>query len=244
MDQTSQGTQRYAGLLIGLQSRGVKGVNINTNYTWSHCIGDYNTALKTAGPRATQTYTIPGNRRFDWGNCDTDRRQIFNLTAVFESPTFGNRTLRLLGTGWRLAPLYRWSSGSPLTVTLGQDVALNGGTEGLQRPNQIFGSVYGSAEPLQLYLNPNAFAAPATGTFGNMGRNSIVGPGNWGFDMALSRSFTVRENDRLEFRGEAYNVTNSFRPRNPATAVNNRTFGQIRTAFDPRILQFALKYVF
>jgi hypothetical protein len=54
----------------------------------------------------------------------------------------------------------------------------------------------------------------------------------------------VGEAQRLEFRAEAFNLTNSFRPQNPNTALNNNTFGQIRTARDSRILQFALKFVF
>jgi hypothetical protein len=65
--------------------------------------------------------------------------------------------------------------------------------------------------------------------------------------MALSRTFSVREVTKLEVRAEAFNVTNSFRPGVPGagfTTINNNTFGQIRTALDPRILQFALKYVF
>jgi hypothetical protein len=62
--------------------------------------------------------------------------------------------------------------------------------------------------------------------------------------MALSRVFAFRENQSLEFRVEAYNVTNSFRPGNPNVAFNNNTFGQIRTSLDPRITQFALKYIF
>ena len=62
--------------------------------------------------------------------------------------------------------------------------------------------------------------------------------------MALSRTFSLREITKLEVRAEAFNVTNSFRPGIPNTTINNNTFGQIRTALDPRILQFALKYVF
>jgi hypothetical protein len=63
--------------------------------------------------------------------------------------------------------------------------------------------------------------------------------------MALSRTFNLRESQRIEVRAEAFNVTNSFRPENPATVVNTTaTFGQIRSALDPRIMQFALKYVF
>jgi hypothetical protein len=62
--------------------------------------------------------------------------------------------------------------------------------------------------------------------------------------MGLARSFRVRESQRIEFRTEAFNVTNSFRAMDPANALNNNLFGQLRTARDPRILQFALKYVF
>jgi hypothetical protein len=62
--------------------------------------------------------------------------------------------------------------------------------------------------------------------------------------VALSRVFNITEGQRLEFRAEAYNVTNSFRPGNPNNTVGNNTFGQIRTSGDPRTMQFALKYVF
>jgi len=73
---------------------------------------------------------------------------------------------------------------------------------------------------------------------------NIKAPGTWQFDAALSRIFRFRETQSLEFRAEAYNVTNSFRPGNPGTAINSNTFGQIRTSLSPRITQFALKYMF
>ena len=143
-----------------------------------------------------------------------------------------------------MSGIYRFSSGAPLTVTSGLDQVLNG--IGGQRANQISGNPYGdkSAGPLSQFLNPAAFAQPALGTFGNMGRYSITGVNVWAFDTALSRVFRVRENQRLEFRAEAYNVLNSFRPGDPNTALNSSTFGAIRTALDPRIMQFAVKYVF
>jgi hypothetical protein len=62
--------------------------------------------------------------------------------------------------------------------------------------------------------------------------------------MALSRVFQLGEAQRVEFRAEAFNVINGFRRGNPATALSSNTFGQITTALDPRIMQFALKYVF
>jgi hypothetical protein len=97
---------------------------------------------------------------------------------------------------------------------------------------------------LTRYLNPAAFAQPAIGTYGNMSPLNIHGPRTWQFDTSLSRVFKVRESQTLEFRAEAYNLTNSFRPGNPNVTLNNSLFGQIRTSDDPRILQFALKYVF
>src|SRR4029079_10104101 len=137
------------------------------------------------------------------------------------------------------------------------DQALSGTV--LQRPNQIAENAYKdkSGGPLTQRVDPTAFALPSSGTYGNVGWNSLIGPGTWSFDMSLSRAFNIREAQRLEFRAEAFNVTNSFRPggisgapsigggvgTGNSTALSSNTFGQIRTALDPRILQFAVKYV-
>ena len=82
------------------------------------------------------------------------------------------------------------------------------------------------------------------GSLGNMGRNTVRGSGSWQFDLALSRTFRIREAQRLEVRAEAYNVTNSLRRGNPIVGFSSSIFGQINTSSDPRIMQFALKYVF
>jgi hypothetical protein len=239
------GTQNYHGMLLTVQRRAARGLTLNTNYTLSHCIGPEAT-LEAMGPHTDRGgYKDPNYRDFDRGNCDADRRHILNFTAVAETPQFANRTLRLLATDWRLAAIYRWSSGSPLNIVAGSDRSLNG-VPG-QRAHQLVEDPFGdrSAQPLSRYLNPAAFALPAIGTLGNVGRNSIQGPAQWSFDLALSRGFRLREEQRLEFRAEAYNVTNSFRPLNPAVSIGNlRTFGEIRESRDPRILQFALKYIF
>ena len=192
----------------------------------------------------TPGYVDFNNRDFDRGNCAADRRHIFNVTAVAETPQLANPTLRALATGWRLSGIYKKASGDYLTVTGGLDRALTGMSN--QRAHQVLENPYSdtSGRPLTPYLNPSAFAQPALGTLGNMGPANIEGPGTWQFDAALSRVFRFRETQRLEFRAEAYNVTNGFRPGNPGTNLNQNTFGQIRTSGDPRIMQFALKYVF
>jgi hypothetical protein len=164
------------------------------------------------------------------------------LTATAASPEFAsNRTLHLIGSGWRLSAIYKRTTDTFLSATSGVDRQLSDIAS--QRPDQVKANIYKdkSKGPLSQYLDPTAFALPALGSLGNLGRLNIAAPGTWQFDMALSRVFAFRERQSLEFRVEAYNVTNSFRPGNPNVAFNNNTFGQIRTALDPRITQFALK---
>jgi hypothetical protein len=103
------------------------------------------------------------------------------------------------------------------------------------------------------YLNPAAFGTPQPGTLGNLGRVTLVFPPISQFDVALSRAFQVRESQSIEIRAEAFSVLNNFRAGNfinsttssiVDTGLNSPTFGQLRYAMDPRIMQFAIKYVF
>ena len=83
-----------------------------------------------------------------------------------------------------------------------------------------------------------------------MGRTTLTLPMTWQFDMALSRVFRVRETQSLEIRAEAFNVPNSFRVGDPNggppinTNLSSAQFGKVRLSLDPRILQFAMKYIF
>ena len=128
-------------------------------------------------------------------------------------------------------------------MSTNQDRALNG--VGQQRVNQLMLNPYGD-KTVRNYLNSAAFALPAIGTFGNVTVGSIAGPGTWQFDTALSRTFQIREAEKVEFRAEAFNITNSMRMdiNKLTTNYNSSNFGQVTGALDPRILQFALKYLF
>jgi hypothetical protein len=130
-----------------------------------------------------------------------------------------------------------------MTMATGQDRVLSGASKN-QRPNQILGNPYGDRSSLTHYLNLSAFAQPDLGTLGNMRPRNIEGPGAWGLDMALSRNFQVREKQNLEFRAEAFNVTNSLVRLNPNLTLSSNTFGQITSAGPARVMQFALKYAF
>jgi hypothetical protein len=125
-----------------------------------------------------------------------------------------------------------------------------------QRLNQVLANVYldTSGGPDTQWLNPAAFAPPALGTLGNMGRATPRLPRAWQFDAAVSRTFGFLESRSGEFRVEAYNVLNSFRagvpPGSPNSAqivdtnLSSSQFGKIRLSLEPRILQFAVEYLF
>ena len=237
------GTQSYNGMLLSVQRRAARGITVSGNYTLSHCIDDEGGTRGNAGQAFswTETYQDANNRHADRGNCTADRRHAVNLTSVVATPQFSNSVVRALGTGWTLSGIYRYSTGAYVTLTSGLDRALNGVAS--QRPNQVLASPYGNGS-LNNFLNPAAFVLPDIGTIGTQGPRNIGGPAFWGLDMSLARAFHVREKQRVEFRAEAYNITNSLRAGPPATVLNSNQFGQITTALDPRLLQFAMKYVF
>ena len=238
------GTQSFNGLVLTVQHRFSRGLTINGNYTWSHCIGDYSQEFTT--PNVGSGYQDPNNRRYDRGNCVFDRRGNFNLSAAYQVPKFGNRLTTILASGWRISPIFRYLTGQALTIGTGVDRALNDNTA-TQRPNLIApNAVYNSGPGSFLnYLNLSAFQQPAFGTLGNLGTYNVFGPGTFEIDTALARVFQVREHQSLEVRAEAFNLPNFFLRGNPGLALSNpATFGQITTAQNPRIMQFALKYAF
>lgn len=232
----SHGTANYHGFLTTIRGE-LSGINLNANYTWSHCISD-----KVLDSNPGRTPMIGRDR----GNCGSDRRHIFNMTAVAATPEFANPTAQTILSDWRLSAIYRVSSGAYHHITTGSNRSLTEHRGSDQRANQILDDVYldkSGGLGTRLY-NKAAFAHPALGTFGNMGRYAVSGFPNWDLDVALSRTFSVSENQALEVRAEAFNITNSVRPNDPSGNFRSGNFGKIRSVQDPRIMQFALKYTF
>jgi hypothetical protein len=261
------GTQNYNGMLLSVQHRASQRLNFSANYTFSHCIGDYaGRSSNGYGSSADHTYQDRNNRRQDRGNCEVDERHAFNLTGSVETPQFANRALKLAASGWRLSTIYRASSAgnviatnasagvrTPLLGAAATSQASSAGGDaclcdmGNQRldliaPDRVYLDT--SGRPDTFYWNRDAFAPPAPGTLGNVGRVVLRLPYEWQFDLSLARSFRFRERHGIEFRAEAYNLLNSFRPGTIDSNWSSRNFGKIRTALDPRILQFAMKYSF
>jgi len=252
------GNANYNALLVSAQQRLSHGVTFLANYTWSHCISEGDFTRDIAGP----TFLNPYNLAMDRGDCNFDLRHIFNASIVATSPVKGSSIWAHILGNWQLAPLLRAVSGTALPVTTGKDTSLTGINSGdsPERPNYVAGvdPYVASWGPKLQYLNPAAFYVNAPGTYGNLGRDVLRGPGNLQFDLALSRIFPIHESFRLEVRAEAFNVINHTNFVAPATgtgipgistggislSTSSSNFGQITTAGDPRILQFAMKLYF
>jgi hypothetical protein len=131
-------------------------------------------------------------------------------------------------------------------VVSGQDRALVGG--GSQRPNLV-GDPYlpsdrSRAAMLSQYFNPAAYQLPPVGSFGNSGRNTLIGPGSYNLDSSLFKAFPIRESMKLQFRAEFFNALNHANFANPVANIGTATVGSILSASAPRILQFALRLTF
>jgi hypothetical protein len=244
------GTGSYNALILSVEHRLSNHFSMLANYTWSHCIADPQTT-ELSGPM----YTDTSDRRFDRGDCTAvNVAQNFNLSAVLQSPHYSSRPLQWIAGDWQLAPIVGAHTGSYFTVTTGEDNALDDVGTTTQRPNQILADPYCVPQTINCYLSGKAFAYPAAGTLGNLGLNSLIGPNYFDVDVALSRRFPVKEHQYAEIRAEAFNIENRPNFLNPGTAglsggtansaLNSSTFGRIQSDVSPRIMQFAVKYVF
>lgn len=232
------GNANYNGMLASVQHRFTRGFTLLANYTWSHCLnyGDIN------GNIGVGYYQDDLRRYPDYASCAYDIRHMLNITGVAVSPATGKTIAgRLLG-GWKIAPLIRATTGIPINVTVGRDNSLT--AIGRDRPNQVLADPYPALQSPSQWINPAAFVANPTGTFGGLGRNALRAPGNLRVDVALSREFPIAERLRLEARAEAFNVINHANFNAPGGNLSSATFGRITSAGDPRILQFALKLHF
>ncbi len=228
----------YNGLLMKVEHRFARNYTILANYTYSHCISEADFGGDLGGSNTSQ----PFNLKADRGNCGFDLRHVFNLSFVALSPHFrGTWTNRLL-SNWQLAPIVTVHSGMWFSPMTGLDNSLTG--IGLDRPNAVGNPYMNSTTGNLQWLNPSGFAPNALGTFGNAGSDSLVGPGYFDVDTAVSRYFTIRENQRLELRFEFFNLGNHVNFTTPDNNLQDSTFGQIQSDVAPRILQFALRYTF
>ena len=242
------GTADYAGLLLSAQTRFSDSFSVLSNWTVSKCESDQTDTQFSS----TTTSVDPLHPEYDRGPCVSDRRHVVNLSGVVRTPEINK--WGILGdvlSDWQFSPLLRWSSGNWLTPVTGVDTALTGQPD--QRALQILPDPYsdrrvetrpdGSPAAI-VYLNRDAFAAPAPGTYSTVHARSIQGPSLLTNDLAITRRLRMPKGHALQVRWEIFNVVNHVNYLAPVVSLNSANFGRITTTGDPRIMQFALKYEF
>jgi len=234
LDDTGRGN--YNAMFLQSQRRLKDNLSVLANWTLSKCMSDPATTEIT-GP----TIVNPANPDLDYSYCSSDRRHVVNLSVVARTPQFGTGVAHKVLGDWQVAPIVRWQSGNRSIVSTGVDNALTG--MGGQRAVQILDDPYGSGAPTQ-YLNRAAFTSPTTGTYSTLAPFTVVNPSTLQNDFALTRSFRLSPAQALQVRWEVFNVFNKVNFNAPITSLNSASFGQIQTAGDPRIMQFALKFTF
>jgi hypothetical protein len=178
-----------------------------------------------------------------------DIRHRFALSAVYDLPKLGERGwANALTRGWNLSALFQAQSGYPLTISVFGDTA-NAGTllgENPVRANYTGQPVFTSGtHTADMWFNPAAFSTPAAFTFGDVGRNTVYGPGQQTLDLALQREFSLTEKVRFQFRAEAFNALNHTNLGTPNRFVNTPQFGTITEAATPgREVQLGLRLSF
>ena len=252
------GTGSYEGLYFSAQKRLSHGVSAQVNYTWSHCISD----VYNQNPTGTGV-APPTNRRQFRSNCvGIDLRHLFVLNLVATTPKFSSRALRILASDWQVAPILEVKSAAFFTVYSGTDRALT--TVANQTPNLASANPYPDNQNINNWISRSAFANPDLGTYGNLGYNNLKGPGVFQLNMALSRTFAIKEKKTIQIRAEAFNLPNHLNAFAPGAAPNAGqaganvsltapNFGQITndisgnnglTSGDYRVVQIAMKFVF
>lgn len=238
----STGKSSYNSLQATLDKRFSKGLSILANYTLSKSIDN---SSENKGTGVTQTDS--NNLNYDRGLANFDHRHRFTASVLYELPRISSQRLvnSLLG-GWNLTGIYTYQSGTPFSILSGVDNARTG--TGNQRADIVGDPVLSGSrtrsEQIAMWFNTMAFTTNALGTFGNSGRNIVIGPDFKSLNIGLHKNFAITERVKIQLRGEAFNVLNNVNLNLPNATRTSTAFGRITSAGDPRILQFAARLTF
>lgn len=242
----SVANSEYNSLQASVRQRLSHGLAVQGSYTWGHAIDD-SSAVRNTVP--TDSYDLA----FQRGSSTFDVRHAFTGFVSYDVPNFVRRFPRF-GTGWQLNSLLTFSTGQPLNILAGTNVSGTG--ENQDRVNLI-GNPFENVPVLTgttavQYLNPAAFAKPAAGSFGNIGRDLFYGPGFGSWDFSVFKRTKVTERISTELRVEIFNLLNRTNWANPNVNFSSSSFGQLTQTLnggsapglgfgEPRNTQVALK---
>jgi hypothetical protein len=191
--------------------------------------------------------------RYDAGPSVYDRANTAFANFVYQIPLLKNSDNHLLKTvagGWSLSGIVTMESGAPLNMGVSGTNVANVVPNSGNRPDLIGKISY--PKMATEWFNPAAFAAPALGTYGDLGHDAVRGPGRDDWNLSLFKDFVISEarGSRFEFRAESFNTWNhtqfkgDYNNGGISTNVGSSNFGQVTSAFDPREFQLGAKLIF
>ncbi|HYK20385.1 MAG TPA: TonB-dependent receptor [Pyrinomonadaceae bacterium] len=235
----SDGNSTYNAMQLWLNRRFSNRLAFQAAYTWGHAISD------VALTSFTNTTSDPYNFKSDKGDADLDRRHTFVGNIVYVLPRFaswGKPAEYILGD-WQLNAIASYFGATPIELitnanTLGVASAVG------QRPNYTGAPLYLNGDPTR-HLNPLAFATPAPGQLGTLGKGSVRGKPITNVDFSLAKNWRYRERYGFQFRAEFFNVFNhpNFVGFNTDLSSGN-AFGTLNVAQAPREVQLGIKFTF
>src|SRR5215467_7555423 len=237
----------YNALQIAINRQFSKGFLVKGAYTYSKAI-DYTDDDGWAGLSWNDTSVLRRNR----AQAGYNKPHIFQISYVYELPFGKGKPYASSGVasailgGWQTSGIFSAVSGQPFSLTSGATLNAVGQT---QTPNQTGpAKKLGGIGPGQPYYDPSVFVDPPTNTYGNVGRNTLLGPGAVNMDFSLFRTFKLTERFELQFRTDVANLSNSphfNNPGNGTTSTSDANFLTITSAKnDERQFRFGLRFAF
>jgi hypothetical protein len=255
----TEGNSRYNALEADVTHRISRGLQFRGNYTWAKNL-DINSGLTGAqANNQAQMVLNRNNLREDWGPSALTPTSQASLSADYELP-FGHnqrwmndvsRVRSKFISGWQVNGIGTFLSGFPFTPLIGSNRSGDGDTRIPDRPsvNSAFTGPIVTGNPNQ-WFNPAAFILPTAGTYGNLGRGTLSGPGLADVDFSLFKNTEITQKTNLQFRAEFFNIFNRSNYGPPNTTVFSSgnvspSAGLITTtATFPRQIQLGLKLLF
>jgi hypothetical protein len=251
----SEGISSYNALQVDVNRRFSHGLQLRGVYTWSRNLDDGTAWNSSVASNAPGFVMFPLNPKIDYGPATDNVPQLAVLNGTYELPFGGSRSgwSKKLVSGWSTSAIVTLQSGLPFTAQLGYNGTGNGDSRDPIRPsyNPNFTGPIILGGPNE-YFNPAAFITPANGTFGNVGRDTLTGPGFHSVDFSATKKTALTERINLQFRAELFNIFNNVNFSTPNAVVYTAagttpspTAGVITaTASTSRQIQFGLKLLF
>jgi hypothetical protein len=247
------GTTRYHGLEASLRRRLARGLSYTAAYTRSTLLDDASSVFDASiltGSIATFPVADAFNRGLERDYSTGDIPHVFVSSVVWDVPVGAGRSRQMhgwlgaVGNDWTLTTLLTLQSGVPVSVTQVTNSNAFAGF-GLQRPNLVGGPTLPADERTPAHwFNTAAFATTPQFAIGSASRNPVRGPSYRDLDFALIRRVPVSTGKAIEVRAEVFNLLNTTNFGTPAAVQGAANFGTITTAFDPRVVQIAVKFLF